>query len=78
MTLSNIETEYLIIRIAKVGIIVNIDFTGSKFYAAKEDTADNVIKYMARTIPNRENLIVARQLLSPRDLETIHSQTNIS
>jgi len=47
-------TEYLIIRIAKVGIIVNIDFTGSKFYAAKEDTADNVIKYMARTIAQLE------------------------
>ena len=41
----------------------------------KEDAADDVIKYMARTMPNLPDLIVGRQLISPLDLETIYGLT---
>jgi len=41
----------------------------------KEDVADDIIEYMARVMPNLPNLIIARQMLSPLDLETIYGLT---
>jgi phytoene dehydrogenase-like protein len=41
----------------------------------KEDAADEVIKYMSRTMPNLPDLIVGRQLISPLDLETVYGLT---
>jgi phytoene dehydrogenase-like protein len=41
----------------------------------KEDAADDIINYMVRTMPDLQNLIVGRQLLSPLDLETIYGLT---
>jgi phytoene dehydrogenase-like protein len=43
--------------------------------AIKEDVADDIIEYMARSMPNLPQLIVGRQLLSPLDLETIYGLT---
>jgi phytoene dehydrogenase-like protein len=41
----------------------------------KEAAADDVINYMARTMPNLPDLIVGRQLISPLDLETVYGLT---
>ncbi len=41
----------------------------------KEDVADDIIDYMARSMPNLPKLIVGRHLLSPLDLETIYGLT---
>ena len=41
----------------------------------KEDAADDVIKYMIRTMPNLSDLIVGRNLISPLDLETVYGLT---
>jgi phytoene dehydrogenase-like protein len=41
----------------------------------KEDVADRIIEYTARTMPNLPDLIVGRQMLSPLDLETIYGLT---
>ena len=41
----------------------------------KEDVADDIIGYMARSMPNLPDLIVGRQMLSPLDLETIYGLT---
>jgi len=41
----------------------------------KEEAADEVIRYMARTMPNLPELIVGRQLISPLDLETVYGLT---
>jgi phytoene dehydrogenase-like protein len=41
----------------------------------KEDVADRIIAYMARTMPDLEEVIVARQTISPLDLETIYGLT---
>jgi phytoene dehydrogenase-like protein len=41
----------------------------------KEDVADDIIAYMARSMPNLPSLIVGRQMLSPLDLETIYGLT---
>jgi phytoene dehydrogenase-like protein len=41
----------------------------------KEDVADRIVAYMARAMPNLEELIVARQTISPLDLETIYGLT---
>jgi phytoene dehydrogenase-like protein len=41
----------------------------------KEDVADDIIDYMARSMPNLPKLIVGRQMLSPLDLETIYGLT---
>jgi phytoene dehydrogenase-like protein len=41
----------------------------------KEDVADDIIKYMARTMPNLPDMIVGRQLISPLDLETVYGLT---
>jgi phytoene dehydrogenase-like protein len=41
----------------------------------KEKAADDIIEYMARSMPNLPEIIVARQLISPQDLETIYGLT---
>ena len=41
----------------------------------KEKAADDIIAYMARSMPSLPELIVGRQLLSPLDLETIYGLT---
>lgn len=41
----------------------------------KEDVADRIVAYMARAMPNLEEVIVARQTISPLDLETIYGLT---
>jgi phytoene dehydrogenase-like protein len=41
----------------------------------KEDVADDIIDYMARSMPNLPDLIVGRHLLSPLDLESIYGLT---
>ncbi len=41
----------------------------------KEDVADRIIAYIARTMPNLPQLIIGRQMLSPLDLETIYGLT---
>jgi len=41
----------------------------------KEDAADEIIAYMARTMPNLPDLIVGRRLISPLDLETEYGLT---
>ena len=41
----------------------------------KEDVADRIVAYIARTMPNLPELIVGRQMLSPLDLETIYGLT---
>jgi phytoene dehydrogenase-like protein len=41
----------------------------------KEDVADRIIAYIARTMPNLPRLIIGRQMLSPLDLETIYGLT---
>ena len=41
----------------------------------KGNVADDIIRYMARSMPNLPDLIVARQMLSPLDLETIYGLT---
>jgi phytoene dehydrogenase-like protein len=41
----------------------------------KEDVADRIIAYIARTMPNLHQLIIGRQMLSPLDLETIYGLT---
>jgi phytoene dehydrogenase-like protein len=41
----------------------------------KEDVADDIIQYMARTMPDLPDLIVGRHLISPQDLETIYGLT---
>ena len=40
-----------------------------------EDVADDIIGYMARSMPNLPDLIVGRQMISPLDLETIYGLT---
>jgi phytoene dehydrogenase-like protein len=41
----------------------------------KEGVADDIIGYMAQSMPNLPDLIVARQMISPLDLETIYGLT---
>jgi phytoene dehydrogenase-like protein len=41
----------------------------------KEDVADDIIDYLALSMPNLPDLIVGRHLLSPLDLETIYGLT---
>jgi phytoene dehydrogenase-like protein len=41
----------------------------------KEDVADSIVACMARAMPNLEDVIVARQTISPLDLETIYGLT---
>ena len=41
----------------------------------KEDVADRIVAYMARAMPNLEDVIVARQTISPLDLEAIYGLT---
>ena len=41
----------------------------------KEDVADDIVEYLARSMPNLPELIVGRQMLSPLDLETIYGLT---
>ena len=41
----------------------------------KEDVADDIIGYLARSMPNLPDLIVGRQMISPLDLETIYGLT---
>jgi phytoene dehydrogenase-like protein len=48
---------------------------GLSWNDVKEDAADKVIAYMARTMPNLPDLIVGRQLISPLDLETEYGLT---
>jgi len=48
---------------------------GLSWNNVKEDAADEVIAYMARTMPNLPDLIVGRQLISPLDLETEYGLT---
>jgi phytoene dehydrogenase-like protein len=48
---------------------------GLSWVAVKEKVADDIIEYMARSMPNLPQLIVGRQLLSPKDLETIYGLT---
>ena len=48
---------------------------GLKWGDIKEDVADRIVEYIARTMPNLKELIVGRQMLSPLDLETIYGLT---
>jgi phytoene dehydrogenase-like protein len=41
----------------------------------KEDAADEIIRYMCRTMPNLPDLIVGRHLINPLDLETEYGLT---
>jgi len=41
----------------------------------KEDAADQIIAYMAKVMPNLEELIVGRQMISPLDLEKEYGLT---
>ncbi|MCP4223467.1 MAG: NAD(P)/FAD-dependent oxidoreductase, partial [Actinomycetia bacterium] len=41
----------------------------------KEDVAASIVAYMARVMPNLDELIIERQTLSPLDLETIYGLT---
>ena len=41
----------------------------------KEGVADDIIGYMAQSMPNLPDLIVGRQMISPLDLETIYGLT---
>jgi phytoene dehydrogenase-like protein len=41
----------------------------------KEDVADDIIEYLARSMPNLPDLIVGRQMISPLDLETVYGLT---
>jgi phytoene dehydrogenase-like protein len=41
----------------------------------KEDVADSIVACMARAMPNLEDVIVARQTISPLDLEAIYGLT---
>ncbi len=41
----------------------------------KEGVADDIIGYMTQSMPNLPDLIVARQMISPLDLETIYGLT---
>jgi phytoene dehydrogenase-like protein len=41
----------------------------------KEDVADRIVAYMTRVMPNLEEVIVARQTISPLDLETTYGLT---
>jgi phytoene dehydrogenase-like protein len=48
---------------------------GLSWDAVKADVADDIIKYMTRSMPNLPQLIVGSQLLSPLDLEKIYGLT---
>ena len=41
----------------------------------KEEVADRIVDHIARVMPNLKELIVARQMLSPLDLEKIYGLT---
>jgi phytoene dehydrogenase-like protein len=41
----------------------------------KEDVADRIVAYMGRVMPDLDELIVARQTLSPLDFETVYGLT---
>ena len=41
----------------------------------KEDVADRIVSYMEEVMPNLSDVIIARQTLSPLDLETIYGLT---
>jgi phytoene dehydrogenase-like protein len=41
----------------------------------KEDVADGIVSYIARVMPNLEDVIIGRQTISPLDLETIYGLT---
>ena len=45
---------------------------GLSWDGIKEDVADRIIDFTARTMPNLPELIVGRQMLSPLDLETLY------
>jgi phytoene dehydrogenase-like protein len=48
---------------------------GLSWDAIKEDAADDIISYMAHSMPNLPEFIVGRQLLTPLDLETKYGLT---
>lgn len=41
----------------------------------KEEVTDQIIDYIAKVMPNLRELLVGRQMLSPKDLETIYGLT---
>lgn len=48
---------------------------GSSWNDIKEDVADDIIDFLAQSMPNLPELIVGRHVLSPLDLETIYGLT---
>jgi phytoene dehydrogenase-like protein len=48
---------------------------GSSWNDIKEGVADDIIEYLAQSMPNLPDLIVGRHVLSPLDLETIYGLT---
>jgi phytoene dehydrogenase-like protein len=48
---------------------------GSNWNDIKEDVADDIIEYLARSMPNLQDLIIGRHVLSPLDLETTYGLT---
>jgi phytoene dehydrogenase-like protein len=48
---------------------------GKSWEEIKEGVADDIIGYMARTLPNLPELIIGRHMLTPLDLETVYGLT---